>query len=304
MNHAFKFAITSAAAAWMIVSAGGTVAKAADEADTTRPTAQAKPDPLPFRWFFEFGNDVSSDKALADILKHVDMAAEHGFNGMVWEGNFVGMDQWPKANLERLAKLKEHCDARKVEVIPLMMTAGYDGGITAVNQNLLEGLAAKDMLFEVKGGLATCAGEDRPLSVEDGGFETAKGDAAAGFIAQANPGKVSFVDRNVFKEGKASLRFENPSGKRASVTLPPLTKPYKYYALRFWAKAENLKPATISVCIYQDGFQTNRVDFKPTDKWQQFDCTVFTQDAKETQVHVGQLERQDRQVLDRRHRTL
>ena len=73
--------------------------------------------------------------------------------------------------------------------------------------DLAEGLLVKDARFVVQGKEAVLK-TDFPIEIRNGGFEDFTGNQVRGCRFHDLPGKVSFIDTEVAKEGKASLRFE------------------------------------------------------------------------------------------------
>ena len=98
--------------------------------------------------------------------------------------------------------------SNNASVIPIVFSAGYGGAILGYDRNLAEGLPVKDAQFVVEGKEARFR-PDTPTMIVNGGFEEYTGHRAGGCRVQDAPGKESFIDTQVFKEGQASLRFEN-----------------------------------------------------------------------------------------------
>jgi hypothetical protein len=144
----------------------------------------------PYRWVF-VGGSLRTDKDVADIEKVVQTGSEHGLNGIVLSAGLDHLDKQPPAFLERLAQVKEFCQAHKVEIIPNIFSAGYGSGILAYNRNLAAGIPVKDAPFLVKNGEASLS-SDRPVHVANGGFEQFEGNRLTGYRFNDRPGEVSF----------------------------------------------------------------------------------------------------------------
>lgn len=197
----------------------------------------------PERWVF-VSHAPRNDQEVATIERIVQTASEHGLNGMVLSAGLDRLEQQSPAFLERLAKVKAFCQARGVEIIPNIFSAGYGGSVLAYNRNLAAGIPVKDAPFLVKGGEAFL-NPDRPVRVANGGFEQYEGNQFQGYRFHDRPGEVSFVDSTVFHSGKASLRFENFGRfehSHARVMQEVEVQPQRCYRLSCWVKTEALEP--------------------------------------------------------------
>ncbi|MCX5644626.1 MAG: hypothetical protein NTZ17_08055 [Phycisphaerae bacterium] len=197
----------------------------------------------PYRWVF-VSSSLRSDKNVADIERIVQMASEHGLNGMVLSAGLDRLDKQPPAFLERLAKVKEFCQSHGVEIIPNIFSVGYGGSVLAYNRNLAAGIPVKDAPFLVQNGEASL-NPARSVHVANGGFEQYKGNQFKGYRFHDRPGEVSFVDSIVAHGGQASLRFEN-FGRyehgHARVMQEVEVQPQRCYRLSCWVKTEALEP--------------------------------------------------------------
>jgi hypothetical protein len=111
---------------------------------------------------------------------------------------------------------------------------GYD-------RNAAEGLLVEGAPFVVHGQEAKLE-RDATAAIVNGGFEDHAGDHARGCRFHDQPGKVSFVDTAVAKEGQASLRFENfgqyPHG-HSRVMFEVSVRPHRCYRVTGWVKTED-----------------------------------------------------------------
>ena len=198
----------------------------------------------PCRWVY-VSRGLHKDEDVDDIRGIIKTAAEHRLNGMVLAAGLDYLDRQPAEYLQRLEAVKRACAERHIEIIPIIFSAGYGGSILAYDRNLAEGLPVKDARFLVQGKEARLQ-TDFPVGIPNGGFEDHTGDRVRGCQFHDLPGKVSFVDTQVAKEGQASLRFENfgqfPHGHGRVMFEVPV-RPYRCYRLAGWVKTENLQPA-------------------------------------------------------------
>lgn len=198
----------------------------------------------PYRWVY-VSKSLRSDSDVADINSITKTASEHGLNGMVLAAGLDNLDLQPPEFFKRLEQVKQICTQRSIEIIPTGFSVGYGGSVLSHDRNLAAGIAVKDALFVVENGTAPLVA-DPPVQIVNPGFEEYDGNILAGYKFHDRPGEVSFVDREVFKSGKASLRFEN-FGKyehgHARVMQEVKVRPHRCYRLTCQVKTEQIEPA-------------------------------------------------------------
>ncbi|MBM4038276.1 MAG: hypothetical protein FJ290_07170 [Planctomycetes bacterium] len=197
----------------------------------------------PCRWVY-VSRGLHKDSDVAEIRDIVRTAAEHGLNGMVLATGWDRLDLQPQHFFGRVEQVKALCQQHKVEIIPILFSAGYGGSVLAHDKNLAAGIPVRDALFVVKGAEARHV-PDPPVEVANGGFEEFKGHQLKGYRFHDKPGEVSFADTAVFHSGKASLRFEGFGGDRhghARVMQEVAVKPHRCYRVSVWVKTEGLEP--------------------------------------------------------------
>jgi hypothetical protein len=217
----------------------------------------------PYRWVY-VSKSLRSDSDVADINSITKTASEHGLNGMVLAAGLDNLDLQPPEFFKRLEQVKHICTQRNIEIIPTGFSVGYGGSVLSHDKNLAAGIAVKDALFVVENGTAHLV-SDHPVQIVNPGFEEYDGNILAGYKFHDRPGEVSFVDREVFKSGKASLRFEN-FGKyehgHARVMQEVKVRPHRCYRLTCWVKTEQIEPAdSLRVAI----LSTDGRDLAPLD---------------------------------------
>jgi hypothetical protein len=248
-------------------------------------------EPLSDRWFF-VQHGPTDEARLNELMRLVDTAAAHGYNGMALSGGLDNLDRAKPSVLENLRKLKAHCDARGVEIIPHLMSAGYGGGILSHDLNLAEGLPVRDALFVAKGGQAVLV-PDPAVEIQNGGFEQWKGDRAEGFDFHDQPGKMSFADRSVFKEGQTSLRFESfqndPQHGHARLMQSVKVHPYRAYRVTLWVKTEAVTGGDFRVQVLTD--KRSLAPYDPrvpaTTDWREVNVAFNSLDQPEVRVYAG-----------------
>jgi hypothetical protein len=196
------------------------------------------------RWVY-VSRSLGSDSDVKDIEGIVKTASEHGLNGMVFTGGLESLDRQPPEYFKRLEEVKQVCRQHNIEIVPIIFSVGYGGSILSYDKNLAAGIAVKDALFVVQNGKAHFVSEP-PVQIANPGFEEYVGNRLTGYEFHDGPGEVSFIDKEVSKNGKASLRFEN-FGKyehgHARVMQEVKVQPHRCYRLSCQVKAEQLEPA-------------------------------------------------------------
>jgi hypothetical protein len=197
----------------------------------------------PYRWVY-VSRSLHNDSDVEDIKNIVETASEHGLNGMVLAAGLDRLDRQPSHYFQRLEQVKRICKQRSVEIIPIVFSVGYGGSILSGDRNLAAGVPVKDALFIVENGKARLVPEP-PVKLVNSGFEEYDGNRLKGYRFHDRPGEVSFIDKDIFKSGRACLRFEN-FGKyehgHARVMQEVKVRPHRCYKLTCWVKTEALQP--------------------------------------------------------------
>lgn len=125
---------------------------------------------------------------------------------------------------------------------------GYADSLLWHDANLASGMPVKDAPLVARGGLLA---PEQTANIRNGSFEEHRENQALYYSFQDDAGKSSFIDREIVKEGKVSLRFEdignvNQHG-HGRISQEVKVKPWQQYRLRVWMKTEKL---TASQCRY------------------------------------------------------
>ena len=110
------------------------------------------------------------------------------------------------------ARVRAEATKLGLELVVCVFPFGYGGPFLAHDPNLAAGLPIRNASLVRRGDRLV---PEQPARVGNGSFEEYRGDRAADFGLQDDSGKGSFVDTKIFREGRASLRFEN-AGSTAS----------------------------------------------------------------------------------------
>ena len=198
----------------------------------------------PYRWV-RIGADLRTDQGLEKVRSVVETAAQHGLNGILLSAGLDSMDLQPPDFLRRLQQLKQYCDARHVDIVPCIMSAGYGDEVLQHDKNLAAGLPVKDALYIVSQGEARLA-PDPGVEIVNGGFEKHVGNSIDGFTATGGEADSITIDEHVFKEGRASAlyrHFDPDAEKPIAVSQDVALLPHRCYRLSCWIRSENLKPS-------------------------------------------------------------
>ncbi|NQT87993.1 hypothetical protein HQ560_14595 [bacterium] len=197
----------------------------------------------PLRWVF-VSRGLHKDQDVEDIRGIVRTAAKHGLNGMVLSGGLDRIALQPDHYFQRLEAVKALCREHKIEIIPIIFSAGYGGSVLAHDRNLAAGIPVRDALYVVRGRTATLA-PDPPPTLVNGGFEDHKGHRVTGYRFHDLPGTISFVDTQIAHGGKASLRFQDFQKDRhlhGRVMQEVAVRPRRCYRVSVWVKTHGLAP--------------------------------------------------------------
>lgn len=239
--------------------------------------------PLPERWVY-VSTGLGSDQQADEVERVVNTAADHGLNGMLFSARFDTLDLNPPEYFTRLARIQATCKRRRVEIIPILFSAGYGGAVLAHDRNLAAGLPVVDAPFLVKGGEARI--EAGPAPMTNGGFEEWAGGKLKGFQFNDGPGETTVPDRDVVKEGAVSLRLQHPDAKNghARVMQEVAVHPYRQYRVRAWVRTQDLQPARAFMIQAHAAKGRNLVTLQPglpaTSDWRQVEMT-FNSGAQE-----------------------
>ncbi|MCX6909466.1 MAG: hypothetical protein NTY01_15685 [Verrucomicrobia bacterium] len=242
MNMVFNRGIFISATA-IIAVAMAFIASAAENAGDP---ATAQPRVYPERWVYASHN-LSRDSDVEEIRHIVQTAVEHGLNAMVLTGGFDTLDLQKPAYFRRLDVVKKICAERHIEIIPSIFSAGYGSAVLHRDMNFAEGLPVENAPFVARGGEARLVA-DTAVGIVNGGFEESERNRFKGYRFSDEPGRITFQDTEVFKEGRASVRIENagkfnPEHGHGRIMQEVAVTPRRCYRLSVWVKTEGLKPA-------------------------------------------------------------
>jgi hypothetical protein len=247
---------------------------------------------LPHRWVY-VSRSLRSDGDIVDIKGIVKTSAESGLNGMVLAAGLDRLDRQSQGYFARLEKVRRICKQGNIEIIPIIFSVGYGGSILGHNKNLAAGLFVKDALYVVDSGTARFV-PDSPAVIKNSGFEEYDGSRLMGYRFHDRPGEVSFVDKKVYRSGRASLRFEN-FGRyeygHARVMQEVKVRPHRSYRLTCQVRTESLEPeGCFRVTVLSpDGRSLAPWDpiVPPTADWRQVEMGFNSLNYDKIRIYVG-----------------
>ncbi|UCG57077.1 MAG: hypothetical protein JSU70_19705 [Phycisphaerales bacterium] len=247
---------------------------------------------LPYRWVY-VSRKLQKDSDVRDITRIVRTASEHGLNGMVLAAGLDRLDLQRADYFKRLEQVKQVCSRYDIEIIPAIFNAGYGSSVLAYDRNLAAGIAVKDALFVVGGRTARLI-EDPAVEIVNGGFEQHVGDRLEGYRFHDKPGQVSFVDKRVYKSGRASLRFEN-FGKHehghARLMQEVKVQPHRCYRVSCSVRTEQLEPSGSLRIMVLSADGRSLAPWNPqvpsTTRWQKVSMGFNSLSYDKVRVYVG-----------------
>lgn len=202
-----------------------------------------------FVWIFGWSLDREGD--LPEIIRVLETAGHHGFNGAVVS---LGLDTLCRRSPEffqRLRVLQQVCTTNGLGLIPAVFSIGYGGGFLTHNLHLAEGLPVSNALFRVERGRARFVPEAIP-EWRNGDFEIFEGHRFAHYTFHDQPGEVSFADTMIRHGGRASIRLENFRANahgHGRVMQEVKVQPYRCYRVSLWVRTEALDPPSAFRCL-------------------------------------------------------
>jgi hypothetical protein len=248
------------------------------------------------RWVYTMYNLQVKENA-DQVIQLIDQAAKAGYNGLVLADYKLNvLNRVPDHYFKNVAIVREAADRAKIEIIPAVFSIGYSAGLLAHDPNLAEGLPVVDAPFLVKGGEASLV-SDPLVKVTNGDLEETKGDVFVGFGYQDDPGKATFVDRNVAHHGQNSCRIQDPSKNSTNGNCRLIQKvkvrPHGCYRLSCWTKTKELqRPGDFHLTVIGAGGKNPQLTFhegglESTQDWRRVEVVFNALDQSEVNVYAG-----------------
>lgn len=249
------------------------------------------------RWVYVQTNLQVTENAdrLESLMRRAQAA---GYNGILLADYKLNILDRVTENYFRNAKrIRDLARQLDLELIPAIGSFGYSAGILAHNPNLAEGLPVRDMPVIARDGHVVLA--DPPQNLIPGDFEAYREHRFSGWNFQDEPGRGTFVDRQVTHGGAASLRIENPPGVRGNlrVNKKVRVRPFAQYHASVWLKTEAFTSArdVRMFAIGQDGrvLAHNHLQVKATQDWTEHHVVFNSLESDEVLFYLGVWDGQD-----------
>jgi hypothetical protein len=257
--------------------------------------AHAEPPGAPYedRWFYVQTNLQVSENT-ERLLALIDRAAAAGYNGMVLADYKLNiLDRVPEHYGQNVARVRAAADRAGIAIIPTLFPIGYSDGLLAHDTNLAEGLPVVDAPFHARGGRLVpdpLPGVELPPAL-DGPLD---GDRFRFFSHQDDPGRATFVDRDVYRSAPASCRIEGPSesGNRRLICRRDV-RPFACYRLSVWVRTRGVRrPGSFRLLAIGAGRQQRSLTFHEggiaaDQDWTRVDVVFNTLDNDAVNLYVG-----------------
>ncbi len=242
------------------------------------------------RWVWVMTN-LLVDKEVDRVVALIKRSAAAGYNGIVisdYKMNFL--DRMPSHYFVHAERVKTAAREANVELIPGVFSVGYSNGLLSHDPNYAEGMRVENAPFVLKGNEAVLASE--PSALRNGGLEETRGHQFAGFGFQDEPGKVTFADHDVVREGKTSCRMENLGLSYNKRLIQPVNvRPHACYRLSCWVKTRDLQETgafrlmAIGASGRQLSFQEGGLE--ATKDWTKIEVVFNSQDESKVNLYAG-----------------
>ncbi len=263
-------------------------------AATTAPARESHAAPLEYRWIY-LATNLLVDKNVEDAKALVERAAKAGYNGVVLtDSKFLRWDQMPERYVQNVRRVRQVCRDHKLACIACVCPIGYSNDLLSRDPNLAEGLPVVGAPFVAKDGRLIPA--DNSAHLVNGGFEQSKNNIPTGWNFVDQPGKITFIDRAVRSEGRASLRMQDiglhdPQHGHGRACQTLAAEPFRYYHVSVAVKTQDFEAANeVRIAVLaKDGTALNYYQPKidKTQDWKRIDITFNSLDASKVNLYLG-----------------
>lgn len=247
------------------------------------------------RWVYASHN-LLEDKNADEVVKLIDRASKSGYTGMVFNDYKLAiLDRMPARYFKNVQRMRDAARAANLEIIPSVFPIGYSSGLLAHDPNLAEGLPVVDAPFVVKGREVVPI-PDQQAKMLNGDLEEAKDNRFASFFLQDDPGKTTFVDREVVHHGNSSVRIQDSAeGQSRNYRLAQRMKvrPHSCYRFSAWVKTRDLKPTSgFQLLARGAGWRHPPLTFyeghlQPTQEWTRVEVVFNSLGEDEIELYAG-----------------
>ncbi len=249
---------------------------------------------LRHRWVYVSVN-MLVDKNVESTLKLLERVAKADYTGIVLtDSKFMRWDNLPDKYLRNVRRVRAACRRLKLDCIACVCPIGYSNSLLARDPNLAAGLPVKDAPFVVKDGKLIPT--DESVRLVNGSFEQHRRNMPTGWRFADEPGKISFIDRDVKFHGKKSLRMQDinvhhPKHGNGRVMQTLKVKPFRYYHVSAAVKTKDFAAANkVRILVLaKGGVSLNYYQPKiaKTQGWKRIHITFNSLEFDEVNLYLG-----------------
>ncbi|HVT11473.1 MAG TPA: carbohydrate binding domain-containing protein [Fimbriimonadaceae bacterium] len=244
---------------------------------------------LKYRWVY-VGTNLQVEENVNKVIALMKRAKGDGYNGIVLaDTKLQRLATVPDRYFKNAARLLDACKQEYMDLIPAVFPVGYAEGMLSNDPNLVEGQPVKNATFVVHGGEAQLQ-PSPDETYKNGGIEEANGDRLAGMGFQDGIGTTTFVDTQVKRSGKQSLRMTDPKGNGRIVQEIKVTA-HRQYHVSAWIKTQDFdRPGNFAIRVFDPQMKnltTQEVQIQPTQDWKQVDVTFNSADSSVARIYMG-----------------
>ena len=211
---------------------------------------------LPKRWVYVSSNLYVNENVqqLEQLLRRAQKA---GYNGILFT-DYKTFTWWQLDDAKRwrknAQKLRSITKELQMELVVCVFPFGYAGSLLWHDVNLAAGMPIRKAPLRAVGRHL----EPAPTAqIINGSFEEYKNHRVLHYNFQDDVGKGSFIDHEIKKDGKVSIRFENVGDinehGHGRISQEVKVLPWQQYRIRVWMKTENLTGGEIKLIVLADG---------------------------------------------------
>ena len=211
---------------------------------------------LPKRWVYVSSNLYVNEnlQQLEQLLKRSQKA---GYNGILFT-DYKTFTWWQLDDAQRwrknAQKLRSITKDLQMELVVCVFPFGYAGSLLWHDVHLASGMPVKKAPLKAAGGYLEPV---QTAQATNGSFEDYQDNRALHYNFQDDIGKGSFIDHQIKKDGKVSVRFENVGDVNqhghGRICQQIKVRPWQQYRLRAWMKTEGLTSGEIRLLVLAEG---------------------------------------------------
>ncbi|HET6428728.1 MAG TPA: hypothetical protein VFJ30_09985 [Phycisphaerae bacterium] len=248
---------------------------------------------LTHRWVYVSTN-MLVETNVESTIKLLDRFRAAGYNGVVLaDYKFMLWDRLGERYAANVARVRRACRDRQLACIACVFPLGYSSGLLTHDPHLAAGLPVKDAPFVVRDG--RLVPDDQAAQLVNGDFEDFKGDRPAGWDWADEPGKITFIDRQVARSGSAALRMQDidkhsPLHGHGRIMQAVRVKPFRYYHFSAAVKTENFPAADqVQLAVLAKDATLNHYQprIAPTQDWKRVHVCFNSLEFEEVRLYLG-----------------